>query len=45
VLLAFNANYWGDDIGLGAQKLMVASTPTRLQPKSLSQLEKEGGGI
>ena len=44
-LLAFNANYWGDDIGLGAQKLMVASTPTRLPPKSLGQLEKEGGGI
>lgn len=44
-LLAFNANYWGDDIGLGSQKLMVASTPTRLQPKSLSQLQSEGGGI
>lgn len=44
-LLAFNANYWGDDIGLGAQKLMVASAPTRLQPKSLSQLQSEGGGI
>ncbi len=44
-LLAFNGNYWGDDIGLGAQKLMVASTPTRLTPKNLSQLQKEGGGI
>ena len=44
-LIAFNANYWGDDIGLGAQKLMVASTPTRLPPKSLGQLEREGGGI
>jgi gluconate 2-dehydrogenase gamma chain len=44
-LLAFNANYWGDDIGLGAVKLMVASTPTRLPPKSLGQLQKEGGGI
>ena len=44
-LLAFNANYWGDDIGLGAVKLMVASSPTRLPPKSLGQLEKEGGGI
>jgi len=44
-LLAFNANYWGDDIGLGAQKLMVASTPTRLTPKSLSQLQAEGGGM
>ncbi len=44
-LLAFNGSYWGDDIGLGAQKLMVANTPTRLPPKSLSQLEKEGGGV
>jgi hypothetical protein len=44
-LLAFNANYWGDDIGLGAMKLMVASTPTRLPPKSLGQLQKAGGGI
>jgi len=44
-LLAFNVNYWGDDIGLGPQKLMVANTPTKLTPKSLSQLEKEGGGI
>jgi gluconate 2-dehydrogenase gamma chain len=44
-LLAFNANYWGDDIGLGAMKLMVASTPTRLAPKSLGQLEKAGGGM
>jgi len=44
-LLAFNANYWGDDIGLGSKKLMVASTPTRLKPKSLSQLQAEGGGI
>jgi gluconate 2-dehydrogenase gamma chain len=44
-LLAFNANYWGDDIGLGAQKLMVASTPTRLPPQSLADLQKQGGGI
>ena len=44
-LIGFNANYWGDDIGLGAMKLMVASTPTRLTPKSLGQLQKEGGGI
>ena len=44
-LMAFNGNYWGDDIGLGAMKLMVASTPTRLPPKSLSDLEKEGGGV
>ncbi len=44
-LLAFNANYWGDDIGLGSQKLMVASSPTKLQPKSLSDLQKEGGGL
>lgn len=44
-LLAFNANYWGDDIGLGPSKLMVASTPTRLPPRSLGQLQKAGGGI
>jgi gluconate 2-dehydrogenase gamma chain len=44
-LIAFNANYWGDDIGLGAKKLMTASTPTRLKPKSLGDLQKEGGGI
>jgi len=44
-LLAFNGNYWGDDIGLGAMKLMVAGTPTRLPPKSLAQLQAEGGGI
>ena len=44
-LIAFNANYWGDDIGLGSQKLMVASTPTRLQPKSLTTLQAEGGGL
>jgi gluconate 2-dehydrogenase gamma chain len=44
-LIAFNANYWGDDIGLGAKKLMVAGTPTRLKPKSLGQFQKEGGGI
>jgi gluconate 2-dehydrogenase gamma chain len=44
-LIAFNANYWGDDIGLGAMKLMVASTPTRLKPKSLGELQKEGGGL
>ncbi len=44
-LIAFNANYWGDDINLGSQKLMVASTPTRLPPKSLSDLQAAGGGI
>jgi gluconate 2-dehydrogenase gamma chain len=44
-LLAFNGNYWGDDIGLGAKKLMVAGTPTRLTPKSVAQLQAEGGGI
>lgn len=44
-LLAFNGNYWGDDIGLGAMKLMVAGTPTRLTPKSLAQLQAEGGGV
>ena len=44
-LIGFNGNYWGDDIGLGAMKLMVASTPTRLPPKSLGQLQKEGGGV
>lgn len=44
-LMGFNANYWGDDIGLGAKKLMVASSPTRLKPKSLGDLQKEGGGI
>ncbi|HTY74173.1 MAG TPA: gluconate 2-dehydrogenase subunit 3 family protein [Candidatus Nanoarchaeia archaeon] len=44
-LLAFNANYWGDDIGLGPAKLMTAGTPTRLTPKSLSQLQAEGGGM
>lgn len=44
-LIAFNANYWGDDIGLGAAKLMLQSTPTRLSPKSLSDLQKEGGGM
>ena len=32
-LIAFNGNYWGDDIGLGARKLMVAGTPTRLKPE------------
>jgi hypothetical protein len=44
-LIAFNGNYWGDDIGLGAMKLMVAGTPTRLKPMSLGQFQKEGGGI
>ncbi len=44
-LVGFNANYWGDDIGLGARKLMVASTPTPLPPKSLGELQKEGGGL
>ena len=32
-LIGFNANYWGDDIGLGAMKLMVASTPTQIATK------------
>ncbi len=44
-LIGFNANYWGEDIGLGPLKLMVASTPTRLPPKSLGELQKEGGGL
>lgn len=44
-LIAFNANYWGEDIGLGPTKLMVAGTPTRLPPRSLGQFEKEGGGV
>ncbi len=44
-LLAFNANYWGDDIGLGAKKLMVAGTPTRLKPMSLVQLQKSGKAV
>ncbi len=44
-LLAFNANYWGDDIGLGATTLMVANSPTRLNPMSLSDLQKAGGGV
>ncbi len=44
-LIAFNANYWGDDIGLGARKLMVAGTPTRLPPKSLAELQQQGGGL
>ncbi len=43
--IAFNANYWGDDIGLGAARLMLQSTPTRLPPMSLSQLQKAGGGM
>jgi gluconate 2-dehydrogenase gamma chain len=43
--IAFNGNYWGDDIGLGAKKLMVAGAPTRLKPKSLGELQKEGGGL
>jgi hypothetical protein len=43
--IAFNGNYWGDDIGLGAPKLMLQSTPTKLSPKSLSDLQKEGGGL
>ncbi len=43
--IAFNANYWGDDIGLGTTKLMTAGTPTRLTPKSLGQLQKDGGGV
>jgi gluconate 2-dehydrogenase gamma chain len=43
--IAFNANYWGDDKGLGAPKLMLQSTPTRLPPMSLSDLQKAGGGM
>jgi hypothetical protein len=43
--IAFNGNYWGDDIGLGAPKLMLQSTPTRLPPMSLSDLQKAGGGM
>jgi gluconate 2-dehydrogenase gamma chain len=44
-LIAFNANYWGEDKGLNAVKLMTAGSPTRLAPKSLGQFQKEGGGI
>ena len=43
-LIAYNANYWGDDIGLGAPKLMLQGTPTRLHPESLSQMQVMGGG-
>jgi gluconate 2-dehydrogenase gamma chain len=43
--IGFNGSYWGDDIGLGALKLMVASSPTRLPPKSLGELQKAGGGL
>ena len=44
-LIAFNANYWGDDIGLGAMKLMVADTPTDYRLRVLGQFQAEGGGI
>jgi gluconate 2-dehydrogenase gamma chain len=44
-LIGFNANYWGEDKGLGPIKLMTAGSPTRLQPKSLGQLQKEGGMV
>jgi hypothetical protein len=44
-LLAFNANNWGDAEGLGAAKLMLQSSPTRIAPMSLSQLQKAGGGM
>jgi gluconate 2-dehydrogenase gamma chain len=44
-LIAFNANYWGEDKGLNAIKLMTAGTPTRLAPKSLGQFQAEGGGV
>ena len=44
-LIAFNGNYWGDDIGLGARKLMVAGTPTRLKPASLGDLQKSGKAL
>ena len=43
-LIAFNGSYWGEDIGLNPLKLMTAGTPTRLPPKSLGQLQQEGGG-
>ena len=44
-LIAFNGNYWGDDIGLGAKKLMVAGTPTRLKPASIGDLQKSGKAL
>jgi gluconate 2-dehydrogenase gamma chain len=44
-LIAFNGNYWGDDIGLGARKLMVAGTPTRLKPASIGDLQKSGKAL
>ena len=44
-LIAFNGNYWGDDIGLGARKLMVAGKPTRLKPASIGDLQKSGKGL
>lgn len=44
-LIGFNGNYWGEDKGLGPKKLMTASSPTRLQPRSLGQLQKEGGMV
>jgi gluconate 2-dehydrogenase gamma chain len=43
--IAFNANNWGENIGLNAPKLMTAGTPTRLPPKSLGQFQAEGGGV
>jgi gluconate 2-dehydrogenase gamma chain len=42
-LIAFNGSYWGEDKGIGPEKLMTAGSPTRLQPKSLGQLQQEGG--
>ena len=44
-LLAFNGNYWGEDIGLSAQKLMVAGTPTRLKSVSLGEFQKSGKAL
>ncbi len=43
-LIAFNGNYWGEDKNLGPVKLMTAGAPTKLPPKSLGQMQMEGGG-
>jgi gluconate 2-dehydrogenase gamma chain len=43
--IGFNGSYWGEDKGLGPQKLMIAGSPTRLEPRSLGQLQKEGGMV
>ena len=43
-LLAFPGSNMGDAQGYKITDLMVASTPTRLPPMSLSDLQKAGGG-